>query len=227
MWFIFCSQVNIRSEVTCSSGTRKNDWNTLKTVLYVLKLHLGHLCSSCSAKTCSPEGTQLHHLRLAGDVPAGWDPTLANDPFWGFDAGLHLLLDGWAAGVPYPVWSTSLALQWGKGANLKWLGDMRAFKSCLSPQVNGVPVEVVQVTIYSRQSWVVLMVDLVAACSMGWYCNQVKVKKISQTSNPGISWKTMGCLMASTWYGRLQTCCTQPSVLSKWLLDSMVIFWTC
>ncbi|XP_056882144.1 uncharacterized protein LOC130522123 isoform X3 [Takifugu flavidus] len=32
--------------------------------------------------------------------------------------------------------------------------------------VNGVPVEVVQVTIYSRQSWVVLMVDLVAACSM-------------------------------------------------------------
>ncbi|XP_056882143.1 uncharacterized protein LOC130522123 isoform X2 [Takifugu flavidus] len=36
----------------------------------------------------------------------------------------------------------------------------------LYSEVNGVPVEVVQVTIYSRQSWVVLMVDLVAACSM-------------------------------------------------------------
>lgn len=36
-------------------------------------------------------------------------------------------------------------------------------------QVNGVPVEVVHVTIYSRQSWVVLMVDLVVACSMGQY----------------------------------------------------------
>ncbi|KAF3837105.1 hypothetical protein F7725_004569 [Dissostichus mawsoni] len=32
--------------------------------------------------------------------------------------------------------------------------------------VNGVPVEAVHATIFSRQSWVVLMVDLVAACSM-------------------------------------------------------------
>ncbi|XP_035004278.2 uncharacterized protein LOC118102293 [Hippoglossus stenolepis] len=33
-------------------------------------------------------------------------------------------------------------------------------------EVNGVPVEVVHATLFSRQSWVVLMVDLVAACSM-------------------------------------------------------------
>ncbi|XP_051284839.1 uncharacterized protein LOC127379376 [Dicentrarchus labrax] len=36
----------------------------------------------------------------------------------------------------------------------------------LSTTVNGVPVEVVHATLFSRQSWVVLMVDLVAACSM-------------------------------------------------------------
>lgn len=36
-----------------------------------------------------------------------------------------------------------------------------------SPQVNGVPVEVVHATLFLRQSWVVLMVDVVAACSMG------------------------------------------------------------
>ncbi|CAF89580.1 unnamed protein product [Tetraodon nigroviridis] len=36
----------------------------------------------------------------------------------------------------------------------------------LNTEVNGVPVEVVYVTMYSRQSWVVLMIDLVAACSM-------------------------------------------------------------
>eukprot|EP00064_Thunnus_orientalis_P016110 superscaffoldBa00003122_g16173 len=35
-----------------------------------------------------------------------------------------------------------------------------------STTVNGVPVEVVHATLFSRQSWVVLMVDLVAACSM-------------------------------------------------------------
>ncbi|XP_035503298.2 uncharacterized protein LOC118318071 isoform X3 [Scophthalmus maximus] len=36
----------------------------------------------------------------------------------------------------------------------------------ISTEVNGVPVEVVHATLFSRQSWVVLMVDLVAACSM-------------------------------------------------------------
>ncbi|XP_019951332.2 uncharacterized protein [Paralichthys olivaceus] len=35
-----------------------------------------------------------------------------------------------------------------------------------SSEVNGVPVEVIHATLFSRQSWVVLMVDLVAACSM-------------------------------------------------------------
>ncbi|XP_073331308.1 uncharacterized protein [Pagrus major] len=35
-----------------------------------------------------------------------------------------------------------------------------------STEVNGVPVEVVHATLFSRQSWAVLMVDLVAACSM-------------------------------------------------------------
>ncbi|XP_029382800.1 zona pellucida protein AX 4 [Echeneis naucrates] len=33
-------------------------------------------------------------------------------------------------------------------------------------EVNGVPVEVVHATLFSRQSWVVLMVDLVTACSI-------------------------------------------------------------
>ncbi|KAM6936675.1 uncharacterized protein PEZ65_006729 [Lycodopsis pacificus] len=35
-----------------------------------------------------------------------------------------------------------------------------------STEVNGVPVEEVHATLFSRQSWVVLMVDLVTACSM-------------------------------------------------------------
>ncbi|XP_063756406.1 uncharacterized protein LOC134875730 isoform X1 [Eleginops maclovinus] len=33
-------------------------------------------------------------------------------------------------------------------------------------EVNGVPVETIHATLFSRQNWVVLMVDLVAACSM-------------------------------------------------------------
>uniref|UniRef100_A0A3Q2CGG8 Zona pellucida protein AX 4 n=1 Tax=Cyprinodon variegatus TaxID=28743 RepID=A0A3Q2CGG8_CYPVA len=33
-------------------------------------------------------------------------------------------------------------------------------------ELNGVPVEVIHATVFSRQSWIVVMVDLVAACSM-------------------------------------------------------------
>ncbi|XP_038587467.1 uncharacterized protein LOC119912373 isoform X2 [Micropterus salmoides] len=36
----------------------------------------------------------------------------------------------------------------------------------LSTEVNGVPVEVVRATLFSRQRWIILIVDLVAACSM-------------------------------------------------------------
>lgn len=36
-------------------------------------------------------------------------------------------------------------------------------------QVNGVPVEMVHATLFSRQSWVVLMVDMMAACSVCQY----------------------------------------------------------
>ncbi|MEQ2205438.1 hypothetical protein XENOCAPTIV_029454, partial [Xenoophorus captivus] len=35
-----------------------------------------------------------------------------------------------------------------------------------STEVNGVPVEVVHATVFSRQSWVAIMVDMIAACSM-------------------------------------------------------------
>ncbi|XP_060886624.1 uncharacterized protein LOC132958044 isoform X2 [Labrus mixtus] len=35
-----------------------------------------------------------------------------------------------------------------------------------STEVNGVPVEVIHATLFSRQSWVILMVDLMAACPM-------------------------------------------------------------
>ncbi|TNN67942.1 Zona pellucida sperm-binding protein 4 [Liparis tanakae] len=37
-------------------------------------------------------------------------------------------------------------------------------------EMDGVPVEAVHVTLFSRQNWVVIMIDLVAACSMRQYC---------------------------------------------------------
>lgn len=36
-------------------------------------------------------------------------------------------------------------------------------------QMSGVPVEVVRATLYSRQGWVMFMIDLVATCSMRQY----------------------------------------------------------
>ncbi|KAF3837111.1 hypothetical protein F7725_004575 [Dissostichus mawsoni] len=91
-------QVSVRSEVTCPSGTKKDDWNSLKPG-YVFLLTEGRLVFR----------------------------------------------------APY--------------------GQPDSFSTERSLQINGVPVEAVHATIFSRQSWVVLMVDLVAACSMGQYLN--------------------------------------------------------
>ncbi|KAF3837108.1 hypothetical protein F7725_004572 [Dissostichus mawsoni] len=86
-------EVSVRSEVTCPSGTKKDDWNSLKPG-YVFLLTEGRLVFR----------------------------------------------------APY--------------------GQPDSFSTERSLQINGVPVEAVHATIFSRQSWVVLMVDLVAACSM-------------------------------------------------------------
>lgn len=37
--------------------------------------------------------------------------------------------------------------------------------------MNGVPVEVVHAILFSRQGWIIVKVDLLAACSMGKYQN--------------------------------------------------------
>lgn len=44
--------------------------------------------------------------------------------------------------------------------------DIRTF-SFSSLQVSGVAVEVVEATVFFRQNWMVVMVDLVVACSLG------------------------------------------------------------
>ncbi|XP_053199064.1 zona pellucida protein AX 4 [Scomber japonicus] len=58
-----------------------------------------------------------------------------------------------------------------------------------STTVNGVPVEVVHATLFSKQSWVVLMVDLVAACSMyeGSYDNGYMMWETPEVLHPQVS----------------------------------------
>lgn len=46
---------------------------------------------------------------------------------------------------------------------------MHAKSGCFFKQVNGVPVEVVRATVYSKHGWVMFMMDLVATCSMRQY----------------------------------------------------------
>ncbi|XP_062300448.1 uncharacterized protein LOC134005541 [Scomber scombrus] len=58
-----------------------------------------------------------------------------------------------------------------------------------STTVNGVPVEVVHATLFSKQSWVVLMVDLVAACSVyeGSYKNGYMMWETPEVLHPLVS----------------------------------------
>lgn len=53
---------------------------------------------------------------------------------------------------------------------IRFVQHLKQVLSVAYLQVNGVPVEVVHATLFSRQSWLVLMVDMVAACSRGRYC---------------------------------------------------------
>lgn len=48
-------------------------------------------------------------------------------------------------------------------------GRLQSLLFVLFQQMGGVPVEVVRVTVYSRHSWVMFMIDLVATCSMRQY----------------------------------------------------------
>ncbi|XP_073331285.1 uncharacterized protein [Pagrus major] len=113
-------EVSVRSEVTCPSGTMKDDWNALK---------LAHSSTTSDWQVMFQKGEeQLPPMNLSE----------ARKKNYVFD-----LTDGRLVfRTPY--------------------GQPDSF----STEVNGVLVEEVHASLFSRQSWVVLMVDLVAACSM-------------------------------------------------------------
>ncbi|KAM7366287.1 hypothetical protein PAMP_015738 [Pampus punctatissimus] len=114
------NKVNVRSEITCSSGTQKDNWNTLKP-----------------AHSSTTSDWQVMFQKAEEALPP-MNLSEAQKRGHVFD-----LTDGRLVfRTPY--------------------GQPDSF----STTVNGVPVEVVHATLFSRQSWVVLMVDLVAACSM-------------------------------------------------------------
>ncbi|XP_033961600.1 uncharacterized protein [Pseudochaenichthys georgianus] len=113
-------EVSVRSEVTCPSGTKKDDWNSLKPA---------HRSTTSDWQVMfQTDDEQLPPINISDARKQGY---------------AFLLTEGRLVfRAPY--------------------GQPESF----STEVNGVPVETVHATIFSRQSWVVLMVDLVAACSM-------------------------------------------------------------
>ncbi|XP_059210797.1 uncharacterized protein LOC131989562 [Centropristis striata] len=113
-------EVSVRNEITCPSGTKKDDWNALKPA------H-GSTTSDWQVMFQVDE-EQLPPMNLSEARKKGYV----------FDLTEGRLVFR----APY--------------------GQLESF----STEVNGVPVEMVYATLFSRQSWVVLMVDLLAACSM-------------------------------------------------------------
>ncbi|KAK1890432.1 Zona pellucida sperm-binding protein 2 [Dissostichus eleginoides] len=113
-------EVSVRSEVTCPSGTKKDDWNSLKPA---------HRSTTSDWQVMfQTDDVQLPPMNISDARKQGY---------------VFLLTEGRLVfRAPY--------------------GQPDSF----STEVNGVPVEAVHATIFSRQSWVVLMVDFVAACSM-------------------------------------------------------------
>ncbi|XP_033992842.1 zona pellucida protein AX 4 [Trematomus bernacchii] len=113
-------EVSVRSEVTCPSGTKKDDWNSLKPA---------HRSTTSDWQVMfQTADEQLPPMNISDARKRGY---------------VFLLTEGRLVfRAPY--------------------GQPESF----STELNGVPVEAVHATIFSRQSWIVLLVDLVAACSM-------------------------------------------------------------
>ncbi|XP_051284835.1 uncharacterized protein LOC127379373 isoform X2 [Dicentrarchus labrax] len=113
-------EVSVRSEVSCPSGTMKDDWNALRP-----------------AHSSTTSDWQVTFQRAEEQLPP-MNLSEARKRGYAFDLKDGRLVFRTPYGQP----------------------------DSLSTTVNGVRVEVVYATLFSRQSWVVLMVDLVAACSM-------------------------------------------------------------
>ncbi|XP_070786321.1 uncharacterized protein [Enoplosus armatus] len=113
-------EVSVRSEVTCPSGTMKDDWNALK----------------------SAHGSTTSDWQVAFQIAEEQLPSMN-------------LSEARKRGYVFHLTDGRLVFRTPYGQ-----------PDSLSTEVNGVPVEVVHATLFSRQSWVVLMVDLVATCSM-------------------------------------------------------------
>ncbi|XP_034532315.1 uncharacterized protein LOC117807237 isoform X2 [Notolabrus celidotus] len=113
-------EVSVRSEISCPSGLKKDDWDSIKPA---------HGSTTSDWQVMFQKADeQLPPLNLSEARTQGYTFSLTDG---------RLVFR-----TPY--------------------GQPDSF----STEVNGVPVEVVHATLFSRQSWVVLMVDLVAACSM-------------------------------------------------------------
>ncbi|XP_063756367.1 uncharacterized protein LOC134875701 [Eleginops maclovinus] len=113
-------EVSVKSEVTCPSETKKEDWNA-------------------ALKSAYTSATSDWQVMLHGDERV-LPMNLSEAHKRGY--AFHLTDSRLVLRAPY--------------------GQPESF----SAEVKGVPVEAVHATLFSRQSWVVLMVDLVAACSM-------------------------------------------------------------
>ncbi|KAG7497090.1 hypothetical protein JOB18_031489 [Solea senegalensis] len=137
-------EVSVRSDVTCPTGTKQDDWNAAVQTAYTL--------ATSDWQVIFQRGEeQLMPMNLSDARKQGY----------AFDLTERRLVFRTPYGQP----------------------------DSFSIEVNDVPVEVVHATLFSRQSWVVLLVDLVAACSMyeGSYDGGYMVWKTPELLNPLVS----------------------------------------
>ncbi|KAI3376390.1 hypothetical protein L3Q82_016878, partial [Scortum barcoo] len=137
-------EVSVRSEVTCPSQTKREDWNAALKPVYA---------------SATSEWQALLHTDGEQSMPMN-------------------LSEAYKQGYVFDLTDGRLVFRTPYGQ-----------PTSFSTEVNGVPVEVVHATLFSRQSWVVVMVDLVAACSMdeGSYENGYMMWETPEVLHPLVS----------------------------------------
>ncbi|XP_053716012.1 uncharacterized protein LOC128755926 [Synchiropus splendidus] len=113
-------EVSVRSEMTCPTGTRTDDWNDLRPA----------------------HGSKTSDWQVMFRIGDEQQPSMT-------------LSEARRRGYIFDMTHGRLVLRTPYGQ-----------PDSSNTLVNGVPIEVVHATLFSRQSWIVLMVDLEAACSL-------------------------------------------------------------
>lgn len=169
----FFLKVSVKSDEACPTETKEDDWNAstqtvMNDCLGECLCFLTDFILSQAYMYATSEWQVV--LKRPGQVMIPINISEASRHGYEF----HLIEGRLAFRMPYGQ-PDSFAAQVNVAFKLIFVLLTKLLAGCKCQQVNGVPVEVVRAMLFSRQGWIIITVDLTAACSMRKYRNGFRI----------------------------------------------------